>query len=479
MPLLNQILGIAVVQAQSVTEKAGDVATGTGNELTKLIGNFIASIPLWIAAIVIGFFSYVLAVGVKKALESKLTEQGIEEEHKEVKIVAGRSAFFGVLVIGITVSLSIVGIDLKPIVAAGAFGLGFALQDIIMNLISGMFILASRHYTIGDVISMGSVVGRIEEIQTRATIIKAFDGTKVIVPNSELFSNVVISKTSNPYRKLSFIQGVGYGTDLKMVMELTLAVVNSIPWVLKKPKASVIFTEWDDSWINFKINVWIDSKGGKFVKVKNRVMMDLTKAYEEAGIYIPYPIQTVQFENTPKGFTEDEIDQDSVSKKMKELKLKYKTKALAAGQPGRIGFSPVQMGSPLVSPLVPAMAGVVVTASPAPATLADPNSVSNLQPGIVAPVLPEAPAALPTAIETTANSPGQSWLQQALTQQVAAVGQPVTAPAVPLETVTAPVASGPAVSAPVEIAPAAVIPQSSAPVVTAVTPSAPLNPPAA
>ncbi len=436
MSLLNQILGIAVAHAQTATEKAGDVANSTGSELTKLIGNFIASIPLWIAAVVVAFFSYILAVGVKKALEAKLSEQGIEEEHKEVKIVAGRSAFFGVLIIGITVSLSIVGIDLKPIVAAGAFGLGFALQDIIMNLISGMFILASHHYTIGDVISTGSVTGRIEEIQTRATIIKAFDGTKVIIPNSDLFSNVVISKTSNPYRKISFIQGVGYGTDLKKVMELTLAVVNSIPWVLKKPKASVIFTEWDDSWIDFKINVWIDSKGGKFVKVKNRVIMDVTKAYEEAGIYIPYPIQTVQFENTPKGWTEDEIDQDAVTKKMKEIKEKYKIKALAGQTPGRIGFSPMQPGNLLTPQLVPAVAAAVpVTAeitsaavnTSAPVPAGNATSPATAVPGT---------ESMPIAIQTTPNSPGQDWLHQALQAQVVATSQPVQpAPEAP---VTAP-----------------------------------------
>jgi small-conductance mechanosensitive channel len=426
--LLNYILGIAAAQAQ-VASQANDVANNTGNELTKLIANFLASIPLWIAAIVVAFFSYILAVIVKKALESKLAEQGIEEEHKEIKIVAGRSAFFGVLVIGITVSLSIVGIDLKPIVAAGAFGLGFALQDIIMNLISGMFILASRHYTIGDVITVSGVTGRIEEIQTRATIIKAFDGTKVVVPNSELFSNVVISKTSNPYRKLSFVMGVGYDASLKEVMELTLAVVKSIPWVLKKPKPSVIFTEWGDYSINFKINVWIDSKGGKFVKVKNRVIMDLTKAYDEAGFNIPYPIQTVLMDKAD----ETEIKQEEISNRVKALKAKYKAK----------NVDPSTLAAPVLSTLTAAPAMVAaaqseitagVTAAPAPAA-------PIVEQPVPAPVsTPANPAVLPVAIQTTPNSPGQSWLQQALTQQVASTATiPAPAPT-PAEAPVAPVA---------------------------------------
>lgn len=320
--IINYILGIPLAYAQ-VSSQVDKVGENTSNELTKLITNIFAQIPLWIIAFLVGILSYILAVMVKRSIENKLTKEGIEEEHQEIKIVAGRSSFFGVLVVGITVALSIVGIDLKPIVAAGAFGLGFALQDIIMNLISGMMILASRHYTIGDVISVNGVVGKIEEIQTRATIIKAFDGTKVIVPNAELFQNVVISKTSNPFRKLTFVMGVGYGSDLKEVMDLTLAVVKNIPWVLVKPKPSVIFNEWGDSSINFKINVWIDSKGGKLVKVKNRVILDLTKAYSEAGIDIPYPIQTIQLDKAE----EAEISQQEVSERIFNIKKRLSNKS--------------------------------------------------------------------------------------------------------------------------------------------------------
>lgn len=415
MSVLNYILGIPTAFAQ-VSNSVNQTAQGTTDEFSKLIANFLAAIPLWIAAIIVGIISYVVALMVKRSIETKMAEKGIEEEHKEVQIVAGRSAYFIVIIIGVTVSLSIVGIDLKPIVAAGAFGLGFALQDIIMNTISGMLILAARHYTIGDVIKVGDVVGRIMEIQTRATIIKAFDGTKVIVPNAELFKNVVVSKTSNPYRKLSFIQGVGYYQDLKQVMDLTLAVVKSIPGVLLKPKPSVIFLEWDDSYILFKINVWIDSKGGKLVKVKNRVMMDVTNAYNEAGIDVPYPIQTVQLgKDDDYSSPEDEVAQKIADIKKRLIEKGAKTKF------------PMADDLPSAKPVQPASADQAKTET-------------SVNPAI--PVKTEQPA-LPTAIETTPNSPGQNWLQQALSQQVAATQatqtsqatneQPVNQSPVPVE----------------------------------------------
>lgn len=424
MSLLNQIFAISVARAQvAATGTMEKVASGTSDELGKLVTNFFLQIPLWIAAIVVAILSYGIAIVVRKSIEGKLAQNGIAEEHKEIQIVASRSAFFMVLVVGVTVSLSIVGIDLKPIVAAGAFGLGFALQDIIMNMVSGMFILASRHYTIGDVIKVNGVAGKIEEIQTRATIIKGFDGTRIVVPNAELFKNVVVSKTSNPYRKLSFIMGVDYSADLAQVMELTLAVVKNIPWVLKKPKPKVIFYEWGDYSINFRINVWIDSKGGKMLKVKNAVIMELSKAYNESGLNIPYPIQTIQLDKADQ----EEISKEEIDKRIATIKNSLKT----SGRP-----APVAAVVPPVTPtMVPPVTPTVVTSS-SPQT------------------------GLPTAIETTPNSPGQSWLQEALARQVAA---PAAEPANPPSSTEQPVSQPAAETVVTPVLPAAETPAASAP----------------
>jgi small-conductance mechanosensitive channel len=435
--ILNYILGIPAAFAQVSSNAASDVSGQTGNELAKLVANVFQQIPLWIVAIIVSVASYLVAIAVRRSIELKLSKEGIEEEHREIQIIAGRTAFFGTLTLGITIALSIVGIDLKPIVAAGAFGLGFALQDIIMNLIAGMMILAARHFTIGDVITVGAVTGKIVEIQTRATIIKGFDGTKVIVPNAELFSNVVISKTSNPFRKISFVMGVGYGSDLKKVMALTLAVVNSIPWVLKKPKSSVIFSAWGDSTIDFKINVWIDSKGGKFVKVKNRVIMDLTTAYDEAGVVIPYPIQTILMDKGDQA----EIDQDAISKKMNQIKEKYKAKSLSREQAAAIvtaasveqapgGQTWLQNAFKQVSQLnnPQTMVAEAAVVAPAPTITIEPIPMTV---PVTAPV-EQVPAALTPATPNVASAEAQMITVPALsTAAEAPVAATPTLPAIP------------------------------------------------
>jgi small conductance mechanosensitive channel len=393
MSILNQILGIPAAIAQVSSTAAGKVASETNDEFGKIVSNFFAQIPLWIAAIVVALLSYVLAIIVRRSIENKLSQQGVDEEHKEVRIVAGRGSFFIVITIGFTTALSIVGIDLAPIVAAGAFGLGFALKDIIMNSVSGMFILASRHYTIGDVIKIKSVVGKIEDIQTRATIIRAFDGTRVIVPNAFLFKNIVISKTSNPFRKLSFKMSVDYGADLKQVMELCTLVVSTIPWVLKKPKPSVFLGAWGKYAISFKVNVWIDSKGGKLIKTKNAVILELSKAFAEAGIKIPYPIQTLHLDQAD----EEEISKDEITQRVTKMKEDMKNKN-------------IDKSTMVLSPS--AAAGIEKAKEAAPKK--------------------PAPTPLPTAIDTTPNSPGQNWLEDALTTQV---GKKKAEPEPPVQTV--------------------------------------------
>jgi len=297
MNILNTVLGIPNVLAQGVN--AGEIANETEGQLTQLVAFIINQIPLWITAFIIMVLTFVVARMVKSAVENKMATQGFEEENKEVAILASRTANAAVLTIGITVALKIAGIDLTAIIAAAAFGVGFALRDIIMNFIAGVMLLSSRHYTIGDVIKVKGTMGKIVEIQTRATILKAFDGTKIIVPNAELFKNEVISFTSNPFRKVKLINGVNYGEDLQRTMEVVMEAVRNTKGVLAEPKPKMAFTEWGPYSINYKVSAWVESRGG-WVKIRTAMILNITKALEEAGIEIPYPIQTIEISDEEK-----------------------------------------------------------------------------------------------------------------------------------------------------------------------------------
>ena len=146
---------------------ATQVTSETASKLAQLFELMITRIPLWIAAFILFIASIIVAKIARKIVENKLAEKGIEEEHKEIQILGGRMTYAILLTLGITISLKIAGIDLTTIIAAGAFGIGFALKDMIMNFLAGIMILVGRHFTIGDFINVGGTIGKVTEIQSR------------------------------------------------------------------------------------------------------------------------------------------------------------------------------------------------------------------------------------------------------------------------------------------------------------------------
>ncbi len=370
----GSLFSIPVAFAQKASDSNNsDIAGETGNQIGTLLTSIINQIPLWITAIIVILFSLVLARIVKSSVENRMTVEGFEEEHKEIQIVAGRTANAAVIIIGITVGLKIAGIDLTAIIAAGAFGVGFALQDLIMNFIAGVMILGARHYTIGDIIKVDGTTGKIVEIQTRATILRAFNGTKIVVPNATLFKNQVTSFTSNPFRRIQLINGVAYGSDLKKVMDITLEAIKSTKGVVLEPKPSVWLYEWGDYSINFKINAWVDSKSA-WVKTKNRLMVNIDNAFNANHIEIPYPIQTIYV-----GKEEDEETNQQVDELNKETPKSESITTQAVEVPLVVESQPPQI--PQIFPTPPAFSPIPVippTETVPPYSVPQPENIQSV-----------------------------------------------------------------------------------------------------
>ena len=160
MNLLHNLFVTPAYAAARITEESPDASSGAVNKIADMIGFVLGHIPLWIAAFVV----FVLAVGVakivKRTVENRIGEK-IDEAHQEVLILSGRISYVTTLTIGVTVALKIAGIDLTTILAAVAFGIGFALRDLIMNFIAGIYILMSRQFALGDFIKINGVVGKV------------------------------------------------------------------------------------------------------------------------------------------------------------------------------------------------------------------------------------------------------------------------------------------------------------------------------
>lgn len=314
--------------------KADEVASGFTGKFADLFGYILEHVPSWIAGVVVFIASFFFAKLAKSAVESRIGDK-IDEEHQEILVLSGRVTYFGTLILGVTIALKIAGIDLTTILAAVAFGIGFALQDLIMNFLSGVLILLSKQFTIGDFIKVGNTLGKVMEIQTRATILKAIDGTKVIVPNSEIFSNQVVSYTTNPTRRIVIPLFVAYDTDLRFAIKVALKVLKAHPKLLKKPTPSIIVANYGDSSIDLSARFWVGSRDGWF-QIKSEILHQMLEAFNEAGIVIPYNILHVE----TGGDTKDEWNNATTrrKKKMEEMHLSnaIATDVVDTAQPAQV-----------------------------------------------------------------------------------------------------------------------------------------------
>lgn len=301
-----------MLKAYAAVVSADEVAGGTASELVKLVEIMLTKIPLWIAAGIVVVLSFLVARIARAMVENKLAEQGIEEEHKELQILGGRMTYSAILTIGITVGLKIAGIDLTTILAAVAFGIGFALKDLIMNFLAGVMILIGRDFAIGDFINVGGTLGKVVAIQSRVTILQAIDGTKVIVPNAELFKKQVISYTSNPFRRIEVIVAVDYRTNLENTLKVCMKSVKNTKKILAEPKPAVIIDKFEESSISIKIRAWVDSRGG-WIKVKSNLIASIKKDFDAHGIIIPFPIRTIAYDKDnelSEKILEEEVQKD-------------------------------------------------------------------------------------------------------------------------------------------------------------------------
>ncbi|HAA13299.1 MAG TPA: mechanosensitive ion channel protein MscS [Cytophagales bacterium] len=242
-----------------------------------------------ILAAVIGLFwvaNRVRRLLVKRILPHYRTNQGIAES-------IGTITRYLILIIGVIVIFQSAGIDLSTLsILAGALGIGigFGLQNIANNFISGIIILLENPIKVGDRIEVGEVQGNVTEIKARSTIINTNDNIDIIVPNSAFIDGQVINWSLNDRKvriKLPF--GVSYSEKPARVQQLLLELVDDIDGVMKEPGAEVWFVGYGDSSIDFELVFWTR----KFIErpevIRSQLYYAIFEKFEEENIEIPFP----------------------------------------------------------------------------------------------------------------------------------------------------------------------------------------------
>ncbi len=210
-------------------------------------------------------------------------------------------AGYGISVIGTLVVVSILGFkwsQIQWLVAALGVGIGFGLQEIVANFISGLIILFERPIRVGDIVTVGNTDGVVTRIRIRATTIRDFDRKELLVPNKEFISGQLLNwSLSDPVIRIVVPVGVAYGSDVQRAMELMMKAARESRYVLKKPKPLITFESFGDNSLLLKLRCFIGSVDDRLPAISD-LHVSIDRKLREAGISIAFPQRDVHIDTT-------------------------------------------------------------------------------------------------------------------------------------------------------------------------------------
>jgi small-conductance mechanosensitive channel len=272
--------------------------TGFLSKIGELLNNTLISVgnfSISIGTILYFFFSIVVLIYVsgwtrrfiaKRVFSKYITDRGLAES------MATAIRYF-ILVIGFFIIIQTAGIDLSTLTLLGGalgVGIGFGLQNITNNFISGIIILFERPIKPGDRIEVGDIRGDVVKIAARSTTVLTNDNIAVIVPNSEFISSTVINWSYIDRNvRFNFPVGVAYKEDPQVIRKLLIEVANDEEGVLKNPPPDVLFDAFGDSSLNFVLRVWTSEYTDKPIALKSRLYYSIFEKFKQHHIEIPFP----------------------------------------------------------------------------------------------------------------------------------------------------------------------------------------------
>ncbi|MDA9341479.1 mechanosensitive ion channel [Flavobacteriaceae bacterium] len=207
-----------------------------------------------------------------------------------------------ILVFGIIMALGALNIDLSKFnLMAGALGLGigFGLQTVISNFVSGLILVFERPILPGDTVEVNNLLGTVNKIGVRSSSISTFDGAEVIVPNNNLIANDLINWTlSDNVKRIEVLVSAAYSSDPNKVLKILIEVANNNKDVLKSPEVRALFSEFGNSSLNFKLRFWVPYELGLIVK--SDISLAIYNKFKEQGIEIPFPQQDIYIKEFPE-----------------------------------------------------------------------------------------------------------------------------------------------------------------------------------
>lgn len=259
---------------------------------------FVGALPmlgLAVLVVIAAWFAGRLAGDVV----SRLVVRAVREA--DLGRAIGNLTRFGVVLLGVLIAAVVVFPSVRPadvlaFLGLGSVAVGFAFKDIFQNFMAGLLILFRRPFRLGDQIRSGELEGTVEDINLRATIIKTYDGERVIIPNSDVYSRPVLVRTAYGIRRSRFVVGIGYGDDVHEAKQAILAGLEDLPGVLEEPAPWLRTVELAPSSVNLEVFYWTKAQQHEVLRVSDAVATTIKYALDEAGIDMPFPVRRVLME---------------------------------------------------------------------------------------------------------------------------------------------------------------------------------------
>jgi small-conductance mechanosensitive channel len=276
---------------RSALGTAFSASLGYGNVSISLGGVLAFFLTLWGSWLLARFTSFALE---EEVFSRVYTAPG-------VSFALSTFARYTILVLGFVVAMGAIGFSLDRVallLSALGVGIGFGLQNVVGNFVSGVILLFERPIRVGDRIQLTDLFGAVTKIGIRSSTVRTFDGADVIVPNTDLVSARVTNWTlSDHKRRIILPVGVAYGTAPRRVLELLEEIARSHPDTLEDPAPSVLFRGFGESSLNFELRVFTEAD---FLRVTSELAVTTTESLASAGITIPFPQRDLHLRNVPE-----------------------------------------------------------------------------------------------------------------------------------------------------------------------------------
>lgn len=260
----------------------------------KMIETFWDRVPYLCIAIFVFFVFWILSKLFKSFVTRTLSNRSYTRQNLVLvlhRVGSTAIIFFGFLIALVVAIPGFTPAQLMSALGVGSVAIGFAFKDIFQNLLSGILILLSEPFRIGDSIVCNGLEGTVEDIQIRATFLKSYDGKRIVIPNATVYTSAVTVVTAYTQRRCEFNVGIGYDDDVQKAKDIIFKILNEHRNVLSQPAFAVNVTALADSAITLNVRWWIDTTETNILSSTSEIQELIVLGFAKQNISIPYPIQ--------------------------------------------------------------------------------------------------------------------------------------------------------------------------------------------